>query len=102
MASYVERLGAVAEEVEAHASLKLYKFKANTPATAKAFDEVEKKLKAPLAKPIRDFYAEANGLELRWGMKKGLSEDELDKIADKDDDYTPPEDEEPGERENPF
>lgn len=102
MASYVERFRAVAAEVEAHPYLKLYKFTVNRPATAQAFAEVEKKLKAPLAKPLRDFYAEADGLELRWGLKKGLSEDDLDKISDKYDDYTPPEDEEPGERENPF
>jgi hypothetical protein len=102
MSSYVERLRAVAEEVEAHPYLKLYKFKVNPPAAARAFDEVEKKLKAPPAKSIRDFYAEANGLELRWGLKKGLSEDELDRISDKYDDYTPPDDEEPGERESPF
>ena len=102
MASYVERFRAVAAEVEAHPYLRLYKLTVNPPAAAAAFDEVEKRLKAPLAKPIRDFYAEANGLELRWGLKKGLSEEELDKISDKYDDYTPPEDEEPGEREDPF
>lgn len=102
MASYVERFKALAAEVEAHPYLKLYKFKVNPPATEKAFAEVEKKLKAPLSKSIRDFYAEADGLELQWGLKKRLSEEELDKISDKYDDYTPPDDEEPNERENPF
>jgi hypothetical protein len=102
MASYVERFKALAAEVEAHPYLKLYKFKVNPPAPERAFAEIEKKLKAPLAKAIRDFYAEADGLELQWGLKKGLSEEELDKISDKYDDYTPPDDEEPNEREDPF
>jgi hypothetical protein len=102
MASYVKRLRAAAAEIEAHPHLRVYKFKVNPPAGAESFAEVERRLGARLAKPIRDFYSEADGLELRWGLKKGLSEEELDKVADRYDDYTPPEDEEPNEREDPF
>jgi hypothetical protein len=74
-------------EIESHSLLEVVEFSINPPANDEVFSAVEKKLGAPLSEPIRSFYAEANGLRLYWKIKSGLTEEDLDVIAEEYDDY---------------
>jgi len=104
MTSYLERFRAIVTEIESHPLLEVVEFRINPPATDEVFAIVEEKLGVPLADPIRSFYGEANGLRLYWKIKSGLTEEELDAIAEEYEDYDigVPEEEEGRDDENLF
>ena len=87
MKSYVEKFKTMVDEIRSHPLLNVIEFNLNPPATEEMFDAEEQKLGAKLAKPIRSFYGEANGLKLHWQIKQPPSEEKADEIAEKYDDY---------------
>jgi hypothetical protein len=88
MGSYVERFKAMVEEVKSHPWLEVVEFTVNPPATADVFRQVEEKLGATLAAPLREFYGEANGLKLHWKIKGALSAAELEEVDASSPDYS--------------
>ena len=88
MPSYVERFEAMVEELRRHPRLEVVEFTLNPPATAEVFRQVEEKLKAKAAEPLREFYGRANGMKLRWKIKSGLSEAELEEVRAESSDYS--------------
>jgi hypothetical protein len=87
MNNYIERFKGIAAEIKRHPNLELVEFKLNPPASGVVFQAVEKRLGAPLVQGIQNFYAQANGFKLRWRIKSGLSDDELDRLRNQYDDY---------------
>ncbi|HWW75289.1 MAG TPA: hypothetical protein VNZ44_07835 [Pyrinomonadaceae bacterium] len=88
MPSYVERFEAMVEEIKGHPRLEVVEFALNPPATADVFRQVEEKLKAAPSGPLREFYGRANGMRLRWKIKAGLSEAELEEVRAESPDYS--------------
>ncbi len=74
-------------EISSHPLLQVVEFSLNPPASSEALEAVEEKIGASLAEPIRRFYEEANGLKLHWRIKSHFTEQELDEIKGKYNDY---------------
>src|SRR5262245_22991762 len=88
MSAMLERFHEIVKEVQERPYLEVLKFTVNSPIEAKALEAVEARLGAPLAAPIRDFYQEANGLELQWRFRLDLKEEEVERLDKQYDDYT--------------
>jgi hypothetical protein len=99
MQEYLERFRAMVEELRLLPFVEVVKFEMPLPATEEDLEAVEKRLGAPLAGPLRDFYGLANGLELRWRIKPDLDEKEIKRLQRKSSDYPF---ELPEQDENPF
>jgi len=87
MENYLRRFRALEEELKEHDFIEIIDFTIYPPATAAQLKVVESKLGAPLAKPIRGFYEQTNGLKLHWRIKPDLSLVETEKLRKKSSDY---------------
>jgi hypothetical protein len=75
------------KDLEKHDYIEIVEFKPQPPITAAELKAVESKLGAPLAKSIRSFYEEANGLKLHWQIKPNVSVEEAARLRKKSTDY---------------
>jgi hypothetical protein len=87
MSDYLQRFEALAKELGKHEHIEIVEFTAQRPASATDIKEVEKKLGAPLAPPIRDFYQEANGVKFHWQIKPDVSPEIAKELRKKSKDY---------------
>lgn len=96
MKNYLELFRNMADEIANHPLLELREFTTYASAQAETFTAINGAFGVPLSETIQGFFQQTNGLNLRWGIKSGFPDDELDTIIDKYDDYAIelPEDEE--------
>lgn len=80
MADWLARFTAMAGEIAARPELEVLTFRTRPPVDAAGLARAEDHLGARLAPALRDFYQQTDGLELRWTLRSGLSEDQLDQL----------------------
>jgi hypothetical protein len=66
MEEYLERFGRMVEDLAGDPRVRVTHFWMGVPAREAELLRVEKELNQPLPQSVRDFFAQANGLQLRW------------------------------------
>ena len=87
MKTYLERFNAMVDEIKSHPLLEVKKYVYNPPVSKEVFNIVEQMIGSTMAIPIQNFYNQVNGLTVEWGIKKTISEEELDASIKKYNDY---------------
>jgi hypothetical protein len=87
MTDYIAQFKALAKDLEEYSFLEIVEFTIQPPASVTQLKAVETRLGASLAKPIRDFYKQANGLKLHWRIRPSLDLDATEKLRKKSSDY---------------
>jgi hypothetical protein len=85
--SYLRRFQQIVEEIQAHPFLEVTEFKINAPTSEASFNRVEQMISTPLAIAIRNFYCETDGLALHWKIKSSITDEELEELGSRYDDY---------------
>lgn len=87
MSDYLKRFRELVKDLEKYDYIEIVEFTPQPPATAAELKAVEENLGAPLAKPLRGFYGQANGLKLHWQVKADVSEQKAKELRKKSSDY---------------
>ncbi|MCW5851048.1 MAG: hypothetical protein KIT87_13315 [Anaerolineae bacterium] len=87
MADYKARLEKMIQDLGKYSWVEIVEHQLNPAASDKDLKRVEDLLGAPLAKPIRDFYSQVNGLKFRWRIKLDVSEDKAKELRKISQDY---------------
>lgn len=89
MVDYISLFQELTNELKNYPFVEIVEFAIQPPITDDDVRDVESVLGAPLAKSIRDFYTQANGLRLHWRIKPDLPVAESHALIDKSNDYYP-------------
>lgn len=87
MPNYLKRFNTLVKDLEKYPYIEVVEYRTYPPVSTADLEAIETHLEIPLARPIRSFYEQTNGLKLHWRIKPNLSAEETEKLRKKSSDY---------------